>query len=174
MLMVSSVLIVPVGLYALTLTGNVKFNVNLAVTGSLSKGSGTFSIDHPLDPKNKILYHSFVESPEAKNMYNGIAELDGEGNAVIALPDYFNALNGNVRYQFFALDQAMPNLHIKTEQKNNQFEIGGGVPGGRVSWQVTGIRHDPYILANPIIPEVIKGPGQIVDRGECIYEPLCK
>jgi len=34
---------------------------------------------------------------------------------------------------------------------------------------VTGIRHDPYILANPIIPEVEKGPGQLVNRGEYLY-----
>ncbi len=169
-----TVMLVPAGLFALTLTGNVKFLADLAVVGSVSKGSGTFAIDHPLDPENKILYHSFVESPEAKNMYNGIAVLDAEGSAVIALPDYFDALNGTVRYQFFPLEQAMPNLYIKTEEKNNSFEIAGGVPGGRVSWQITGVRHDPYILANPIIPEVWKGPNQIVDRGECVHEPLCE
>jgi hypothetical protein len=33
------------------------------VTGSLSKGGGSFRIDHPLDPAGKYLYHSFVESP---------------------------------------------------------------------------------------------------------------
>jgi hypothetical protein len=37
---------------------------NLTVNGTLAKGSGSFVIDHPLDPANKYLYHSFVESPE--------------------------------------------------------------------------------------------------------------
>lgn len=166
--------LLPLCALAVTLTGNVRFLANLAITGSISKGSGTFLIDHPLDPKNKLLYHSFVESPDVKNIYNGIAELDAAGNATITLPDYFDALNSNVRYQFFPIDQAMPDLYIKSEEKNNRFEIGGGVSQGRVSWQVTGIRHDPYILANPIVTEVEKGEGQPVNKGECLYEPLCK
>lgn len=158
---------------AVTLTGNIKFASTLAITGALSKGSGTFAIDHPLDPRNKILYHSFVESPEVKNIYNGVATLDANGEVTIQLPDYFDALNKDSRYQFFALNEAMPNLHIKEEERNNQFTIGGGGPGGKVSWQIMGIRHDPYILAHPIQVEVTKGPGKIVNKGECIFEPLC-
>jgi hypothetical protein len=159
---------------AVTLVGNVKFAGSLAITGALSKGSGTFEIDHPLDPKNKLLFHSFVESPDAKNMYNGIATLDGNGEANILLPGYFDALNINVRYQFFPIGEAMPNLYVKEEEKNNRFVIGGGVAGGKISWQVTGVRHDPFILAHPIVVEVLKGPGQPVKRGECLFEPLCQ
>lgn len=166
--------VVPGVVYGVVLSGNVQFTGSLAITGALSKGSGTFAIDHPVDPKNKILFHSFVESPDAKNMYNGTAVLDEKGEVVILLPDYFDALNKDVQYQFFALDQAMPNLYIKEEEHDNQFTIGGGEAGGRVSWQVTGIRHDSYILANPIIVEVWKGYNQLVERGECLYEPLCK
>ncbi|HEY3242950.1 MAG TPA: hypothetical protein VGM03_06310, partial [Phycisphaerae bacterium] len=44
------------------------FSGNVNVTGTLSKGFGTFKIDHPLDPENKYLYHSFVESPDMKNI----------------------------------------------------------------------------------------------------------
>jgi hypothetical protein len=54
------------------------------------------------------------------------------------------------------LINVMPNLYIKSQEKNNQFTIGGGTPGGQVSWQMTGIRHDAYILANPIIVRVLK------------------
>ncbi len=172
---------IPISVYAqfpthttITLTGNVSFLGNLTITGALSKGSGTFAIDHPLDPRNKILYHSFVESPDAKNMYNGTGTVDANGDVLVHLPEYFDALNGDVRYQFFPLHEAMPNLYIKEEEHDNQFTIGGGTPGGRVSWQITGIRHDPYILANPIIVEVWKGAGQLVEKGECLYEPLCK
>ena len=159
---------------AVKLTGNVLFKGNLAITGALSKSSGTFEIDHPVDPKNMLLFHSFVESPDAKNIYNGTATLDGNGEATIALPEYFDALNKDVRYQFSALNQAMPNLYVKTEEHNNRFTIAGGTPGQKISWQVTGTRHDPYILAHPILVEVEKGPGQPLKKGECIFEPLCK
>jgi hypothetical protein len=157
-----------------TLTGNVLFQGNLAITGALSKGGGTFVIDHPLDPKNKLLYYSFVESPDAKNIYDGVATLDENGEVTIALPDYFMALNRDYRYQFFPFSEAMPNLYVKQEIQNNEFTLAGGVAGGRLSWQVSGNRHDPYILANPIIPEVEKGPNTEVDKGECLFEPLCE
>ncbi|MCE9541476.1 hypothetical protein K8R03_02855 [Candidatus Kaiserbacteria bacterium] len=166
--------LVPAAAFAVTLTGGVRFLGNLAITGTLSKGSGTFAIDDPINPANKILYHSFVESPDVKNIYDGIAVLDAQGETVIQLPAYYDALNRDSRYQFSALDSAMPNLYIKTEEKNSSFVIGGGTPGGKVSWQITGIRHDPYILKHPVIVEVPKGPGQEVNVGTCLFEPLCK
>ena len=49
---------------------------NVDVIGTLSKGGGSFKIDHPLDPANKYLYHSFVESPDMKNMYDGNVTTD--------------------------------------------------------------------------------------------------
>jgi hypothetical protein len=98
-------------------------------------------------PRNKILFHSFVESSDARNIYDGTAPLDKNGEVTIQLPNYFDALNKDVRYQFFAMDQAMPNLYIKVEEHDNHFTIGGSVPGGEISWQITGVRHDPYILA---------------------------
>ncbi|MBS1787623.1 MAG: hypothetical protein JST85_07875 [Acidobacteria bacterium] len=58
------------GAYAGRFTGNV------SVTGTLSKGGGSFKIDHPLDPENKYLYHSFVESPDMMNIYNGNVTTD--------------------------------------------------------------------------------------------------
>jgi len=157
-----------------TLSGNVLFSADITILGSLSKGSGTFVIDHPQKPRTHLLYHSFVESPDVKNIYDGIAKLDESGEATILLPSYFEALNKDFRYQYFPLFESMPGLYIKQEIYSNKFTIAGGEPGGRVSWQVTGIRHDPYILANPIIPEVEKGPDEIVNRGECIFEPLCQ
>ena len=109
-----------------------------------------------------------------KNLYDGIATLDDKGESVIQLPVYFDALNKNPRYQFSPLFKAMPDLYIKEEEHDNHFTLGGGMPGGKVSWQVTGIRHDPYILAHPIIVEVLKGFGQLVKKGECIFAPLCQ
>lgn len=164
----------PLARAALTINANFLAKSTFSITGSVSKGAGTLVIDHPLDPKNKLLYHSFVESPDAMNQYTGVATLDAGGDAIVQLPDYFEALNMKFTYQFFPLREAMPNLYIKQKIQNNTFVIGGGSPGGEISWMVTGIRHDPYILAHPIIPEVEKGPRQIVDKGECIFEPLCQ
>lgn len=158
----------------ITFTKTMLIKGTLTVTGALAKASGTFVIDHPLMPRTHLLYHSFVESPDAKNLYDGIASLDDNGEVHIRLPDYFEALNRNFRYQFFPHGQPMPNLYVKGEIKDNEFVIAGGVPHGEISWQVSGNRHDPYILAHPIVTEVMKGPDELVDIGECIYEPLCQ
>ncbi|HEV8484883.1 MAG TPA: hypothetical protein VGV87_15185, partial [Blastocatellia bacterium] len=120
------------------------------VNGQLSKASGSFKIDHPLDPENKYLYHSFVESPDMMNIYNGIVGLDGQGEALVTLPEWFGALNNNFRYQLTAIAAPGPNLYIAEEIKNNHFRISGGQPGMKVSWQVTGIRQDAYANAHRI------------------------
>lgn len=171
--LITFAVLAPSCVFAVTFSSGVKFNQTLSVY-SLSKGSGSFVIDDPLDPANKTLAHSFVESPDVKNIYDGIATLDKSGEVTITLPAYYDALNKDSRYQFFAINAPMPNLYIKTEEKDNAFTIAGGVPGGQISWQITGIRHDPYILANPIPNEVEKGPNALVDKGDCLYEPLCE
>lgn len=158
----------------ISITTNVNVASNLDVRGSVSKGSGTFIIDHPVHPRSMLLYHSFVESPDAKNVYDGVVRLDENGEAAIKLPEYFQALNDNYRYQFFPLGAPMSSLYIKTEIRDNAFIIAGGEPYGEVSWQVTGSRKDPYIQANPIRVEVWKGPGEIAEKGECLFEPLCE
>ena len=173
-ILIAGALLIPYTVAAVVLVGNVRFYQNLTVTGALSKGSGTFVIDHPLDPKNKLLYHSFVESPDVKNLYDGVATLDENGEAIIELPDYFEALNKEFRYQFFPHYEPMPDLYVKQEVSGNRFVIAGGSPGGEISWQVTGVRHDPYILANPVINEVEKTDSTEVKKGECLFEPLCK
>jgi hypothetical protein len=45
------------------------FPGDVDVTGNLSKDGG-FKIDHPLNPANKCLYRSFLESPAMMNIYN--------------------------------------------------------------------------------------------------------
>jgi len=132
------------------------FSGNVQVNGTLSKSSGSFKIDHPLDPMNKYLYHSFVESPDMMNVYNGNVTLDDSGAAWVELPAYFEALNRDFRYQLTPLGGPGPNLYIAQEVQGNRFLIAGGAPGLRVSWQVTGIRQDAYAKANPIVVEVEK------------------
>jgi len=119
------------------------------VTGNLSKGGGSFKIDHPLDPQNQYLYHSFVESPDMMNVYNGNVTLDAQGEAWVELPAWFEALNRDYRYQLTCIGGFAP-VHVAQEIQNNRFQIAGGIPGLKVSWQVTGIRHDPYAEAHRI------------------------
>jgi hypothetical protein len=131
------------------------FNGDVDVNGKLYKSAGNFKIDHPLDPANKYLYHSFVESPDMMNIYNGNVVLDGHGEALVQLPDWFEALNRDFRYTLTPI--GMPaNLYIAEEVSQNHFKIAGGQPGGKVSWQVTGIRHDAYAEAYPSPVEELK------------------
>jgi hypothetical protein len=119
------------------------FYGNTWVVGTLYKNAGAFKIDHPLDPLNKYLVHSFVESPDMKNIYDGVVTTDTAGFAVVQLPDYFEALNGNFRYQLTVIGQFAQAIVAK-EIANNQFTIQTDQPSVRVSWQVTGIRRDAY------------------------------
>jgi hypothetical protein len=129
--------------------GRSYFNGDLDVTGTLSKGAGSFKIDHPLDPENKYLYHSLVESPDMMNIYNGNVVLDDHGDATVALPDWFETLNRDFRYQLTCIGGFAP-VYVAEKIQRNQFRIAGGKPGLEVSWQVTGIRHDPYAVAHRI------------------------
>jgi hypothetical protein len=128
---------------------------DLSVVGTVSKGGGSFKIDHPLDPENKYLYHSFVESPDMMNIYNGNVVLDQNGEAIVQLPAWFEALNMDFRYQLTSIGRFSP-VYIADEIQDNQFRIAGGRPGTKVSWQVTGIRHDAFANAHRIQVEVEK------------------
>jgi hypothetical protein len=142
------------------------FSGNVNVTGNLSKGGGSFKIDHPLDPENKYLYHSFVESPDMMNVYNGNVELDRAGEAWITMPEWFDTLNRDFRYQLTAIGAPGPNLYVAEEMQDNQFKIAGGSAGMKVSWQVTGIRQDRWAEANRIPVEEWKSADE---RGRYLH-----
>jgi hypothetical protein len=124
------------------------FSGNVNVAGSLYKSADYFKIDHPMDPANKYLLHSVVESPDMKNVYDGVVRLDSTGEAWVDLPEWFQALNSDFRYQLTSIGRPQPNLYIAEEISGNRFRIAGGSPGGKVSWQVTGIRQDAYAKAH--------------------------
>ncbi|WP_222166627.1 collagen-like domain-containing protein [Edaphocola aurantiacus] len=131
------------------------FSGNVQITGSIAKGSGTFKIDHPLDPENKYLYHSFVESPDMMNIYNGNITTDANGYATVKLPEYFESLNQDFRYQLTVIG-AFAQAIVAQEVSGNEFRIQTNQPGIKVSWQVTGVRHDKYANAHRVVPEVEK------------------
>jgi hypothetical protein len=150
------------GSYAAFFLGNVD------VDGTLSKAGGSFKIDHPLDPANKYLYHSFVESPDMKNIYDGTVTTDDSGLATVTLPDWFEALNRDFRYQLTAIGQFSQAI-VASEVSNNQFTIKTDKPNVKVSWQVTGIRQDAWANANRIPVEVSKAPA---DQGLYLHPEL--
>src|SRR6266545_3422713 len=90
-----------VGVSAMGLAG--RFSGNVTVTGTLTKGGGAFRIDHPLDPAHTYLQHSFVESPDMMDVYNGNVRTNAKGFATVRLPRYFQALNRSFRYQLTSL-----------------------------------------------------------------------
>lgn len=141
------------------------FYGNVSVSGTLSKGGGSFKIDHPLDPANKYLLHSFVESPDMMNIYNGNIVTDAQGYATIELPEWFEALNRDFRYQLTVVGQfAQAIVSKKVEQ--NRFEIRTNLPRVEVSWQVTGIRHDAWAEQNRIPVELEKSKAE---RGKYLH-----
>jgi hypothetical protein len=163
------------------ITGDVNMSGPVSITGPLTKPGGSFKIDHPLDPANKYLSHSFVESPDMKNVYDGVVILDDKGEAEIELSDWFDALNKEFRYQLTAIGAPGPNLYIAEEisddaatssnynNNKSRFKIAGGTSGMKVSWQVTGIRKDPWANAHRIRVEEDK-PAK--ERGYYTYPDL--
>jgi len=166
------------GVYGISSTGEAVFGIsngyagyfagNVYVNGNVSKSSGSFKIDHPLDPGNKYLQHSFVESPDMMNVYNGNVVLDEKGEAWVDLPDWFEALNRDFRYQLTCIGGFAP-VYVAEEISENRFKIKGGSPQMKVSWQVTGIRQDVYAEAHPINVEEEKPPEE---QGYYLYPEL--
>jgi hypothetical protein len=139
----------PAGLAGAFLGGGL-VSGHLLVGGGLDViGTKNFKIDHPSDPANKYLVHTCVESSEMKNLYDGAARLDEDGSAWVELPEWFEALNGDFRYQLTAVSGPAPGLHVAEEIAEGRFKIAGGEAGLKVCWQVTGSRKDPWAAANP-------------------------
>jgi hypothetical protein len=126
-----------------------EFYGNVEVHGTITKDHIMFKIDHPLDPAMKYLLHSGVESPDMKNIYDGVVVLDASGEAAVELPEWFEPLNTDFRYQLTPIGAPGPNLYIAEEISNHRFKIAGGTPAMKVSWQVTGIRQDAWAKAHP-------------------------
>jgi hypothetical protein len=145
------------------------FTGGVTVTGKITKGGGGFRIDHPLDPERKFLNHSFVESPDMKNIYDGVVIANGKGEAVVQLPKWLDVINMDFRYQLTAIGAPAPNLHIAAEIKGNKFKIAGASKGIRISWQVTGVRKDAWARANRI---TVEEPKKKSERGFYLHPEL--
>lgn len=145
--------------------GDVFVGGNVYVGGTLAKAGGTFKIDHPLDPANKYLTHSFVESPDMMNIYNGNITTDASGEAVVTMPSYFQAENVDFRYQLTVIGTFAQAIVLK-EISNNQFVVKTDKPNVKVSWMVTGVRNDVWSQNNRVLPELDKAAS---DKGKYLH-----
>ena len=131
---------------------------NFNVSGFLSKSSGTFKIDHPVKPETHFLYHSFVEGPQADNIYRGKVTLEN-GEATINLDQHFKMTEGT----FAALNR---NVDVFTSNEDTWCSVKGKVVGNiltiscesetsnaTVSWMVVGERQDKFMLESSMTDE---------------------
>ena len=135
-------------------------------TGFAGRFVGPVSVEGDADEIRWRLLRSIIRSirrtssspirsssrPDMKNIYDGNVTTDAAGSAIVTLPDYFEALNRDFRYQLTVLGQFAQAI-VSRKIAGNSFEIRTDKPGVEVSWQVTGIRQDAYARANPIVVE---------------------
>lgn len=140
------------------------------VQGTFTATTKTFLIDHPLDPANKYLQFTCIESPDMMNIYNGNITTDANGFATVILPDYFEAANIDYKYQLTVMGQFAQAI-VKEKIADNQFVIQTDKPNVEVSWQVTGVRNDEYAKQNRIVPEYEKAAEH---KGKYLHPELYK
>jgi hypothetical protein len=136
---------------ALTLTSS-----GATVAGALSKGSGSFKIDHPIPSMGDThhLVHSFIEGPRADLMYRGTATL-ASGQVVIDLDEVIGMTSGT--WELLCRD---PQVWVQNE--SGWTGVRGSVDGGSltieshnavsvdtVSWMVLAERQDQHIMETP-------------------------
>lgn len=144
------------------------FNGRVHINGQLTKSSGSFLIDHVLDPKNKTLRHSFVESPEDLCLYRGKVKLDEKGRATVKMPRYFAALTKEeeATVTLTPIGKKPFLAGYEWNKKYTAFSVYGD-PDRQVSYIVLADRDDPAIrhFRRPV--EEAKGNGNF-EKGKLI------
>lgn len=128
------------------------FAGDVGVAGVFTATTKNFKIDHPLDPANRYLVHSTVESSEMMNLYTGNVTTDGHGDATVRLPEWFEALNTDFRYQLTVIGEFAQAI-VSRKMENHEFQIKTSAPNVEVSWQVTCVRQDAFAKAHPLVVE---------------------
>jgi hypothetical protein len=149
--------------------GTINPGSKLTVNGSLSKSSGSFRIDHPLEAKSTThdLVHSFVEAPQADNIYRGKVDLVN-GSATVNI----DTVAGMTEGTFVALNRE---VQCFTTNESNWDAVKGSVSGNiltiesqnsestaTISWLVIGERQDSHMYDTEWTD----------DDGKVIVEPL--
>jgi hypothetical protein len=112
-----------------------------------ASGTKSFQIDHPLQPETHFLNHFCTEAPEPLNAYSGNVVTDAQGYATVILPNYFEAVNRDFRYQLTVMGQFAQAI-VAEKIRNNQFVIRTDKPNVEVSWRVEAIRNDRWVQQN--------------------------
>ena len=123
---------------------------------NITAGSGPFPqilMDHPLDPDNKALRHFATTGPRARVVYEGQAQLNASGEAVVELPEYFDQMSRSGLVQLTPVAMSMPHLYYLGFE-NGRFTIKGGMPAGMVNWMVSAERNDPRARFNRVYQPV--------------------
>jgi hypothetical protein len=128
------------------------FGGDVDISGTIYTGAKDFKIDHPLDPANKYLYHASVESSEMMNIYTGNITTDSQGEATVHLPEWFEVVNTDFRYQLTVMGQFAQAI-VARKIQDHAFTIRTSAANVEVSWQVTGVRQDAYAKAHPLVVE---------------------
>jgi hypothetical protein len=121
----------------------------LRINGRIQKSGCDFVITHPLD-SNKELVHSSLEGPESGVYYRGESQLT-KGSAVIALPNYFEALTKkeNRTALLTCIDGWSP-LYVDGKIEDGKFVVKTGQVGNtnqKFYWEVKAVRADVETLA---------------------------
>jgi hypothetical protein len=151
--------------------GDAKVTGYLSVEGDLYVygANKNFLIDHPLDPENKLLRHTCVESPENLVIYRGKIALDDGGEAVVQLPDYFPALTDEREATVTLTPVGRPFLTGYEWQAGNGSFTVYGEPRREVSWVVYADRDDPVVRQGSLPVEIEKPPeSKLCARGKLL------
>ena len=139
---------------------------DLNVFGSITEtGKKITKIDHPSDPTNQYLQHSYIGTNELLNEYSGNTTTDANGKATVQLPSYVQAFNTDFRYQLTVIGSFAQAI-IAEKIRNNQFVIHTNQPNVEVSWEVKGVRNDTYAQENPLEVEI---PKANTEKGTLLY-----
>jgi hypothetical protein len=166
--------------------GAASFGGNLSVTGSLSKGSGTFLIDHPLDPDTKDLYHGFVEAPRYDLIYRGRVQLkNGEAKVDIdrasnLTPGTFAAITQNVQFNQPYNEEGFARVMVKKDSLHEgTFTLHCEDPNSSdwVSWSLFAERADRFIKTTEnvdargaLVPEQMKPEASVEEREQAVTQ----
>jgi trimeric autotransporter adhesin len=128
------------------------FSGDILVGGTSFSAMPASRIDNPLDPANKYFVHTSVQSSEMMNIYSGNITTDELGLATVTLPEWFEAVNTDFRYQLTTIGRDA-HAWIAKEVSNKQFKIATNASRVKVSWQITAVRQDAYAKAHPLVVE---------------------
>jgi len=150
-------------------SSNLRMSSGLVVDGALSKGSGSFRIEHPLPEKSAThqLVHSFIEGPQADLIYRGkVVLIDGKASvnidaAATMTEGTFEVLCRDVQC-FTTNESGWTAVRGKVTGNILTIEAKDADCVDEISWMVIGERQDPHMMETDWTD----------DNGKVIVEPL--